>query len=403
MKLKLLADFNISDKMCEQNRNNRYLIARALLLLLLPLFFLFSTKVYSASFSIPTVEKGLIFSSPLTVRWQFDSPNTISLSPASSNNYIYLPLSSGEIVSLNTNDGRLIWRTEIGGDFSASPIADERGVYIASRTGETANSRQVLRSTGAIRALSQSTGITLWMRTLHFPLQGGLTSSATKLFGGSADGRIYAFDKATGDILWTVQHSSGFSSQPLLSNGRLYIGSEDGTLLAVNESSGALIWRYRTRGALRGAVAVANNTIFFGSADGYIYAFNENSGRLLWRRRAGAAVQAVVLTDSGIIATSLDNFVYLLSPRRGELLWKRQLAGRIAALPLTDNRSALFSPLGGDACIVLSLRDGKQLNTLPVGEDGNTSATPLVAGELLIIPTRHGLIAFSPSSPNANP
>ena len=114
-------------------------------------------------------------------------------------------------------------------------------------------------------------------------------------------------------------------------------------------------------------------------------------------------MQAVVLTDSGIIVTSLDNFVYLLSPRRGELLWKRQLAGRIAALPLTDNQSALFSPLGGDACIVLSLRDGKQLNTLPVGEEGNTSATPLVVGGLLIIPTRHGLIAFAPSSPDSNP
>ena len=389
--------------MCEQNRNNKYQGSKGVLLLLLLLSFLCPTKAYGAPFSIPTLEKGLIFSSPLMLRWQFDSPDTISLSPASSNSHIYLPLSSGEIVSLNATNGQLAWRTEIGGDFSASPVADERGVYIASRTIETANSKQVLRSTGAIRALSQSTGITLWMRTLHFPIQGGLTASATKLFGGSADGRIYAFNKAAGEILWTVQHSGGFSSQPSLHDGRLYIGSDDGTLLALNESTGAVLWRYRTRGALRGAVAIANNTIFFGSADGYVYAFNEISGRLLWRRRAGAAVQAVVITDSGIIVTSLDNFVYLLSPRRGELLWKRQLAGRIAALPLTDNQSALFSPLGGDACIVLSLKDGKQLNTLPVGEEGNTSATPLVAGELLIIPTRHGLIAFAASTPNANP
>ena len=389
--------------MSEQKRKNKYQNACGILSLLLLLIFLCPTKVCGVSLSLPPFEKNLIFSSPLIVRWQFDSPNTISLSPASGNNYIYLPLTSGEIVSLNATDGQLVWRTEIGGDFSASPIADERGVYIASRTGETTNSRQVLRSTGAIRVLSRSTGITLWMRTLHFPIQGGLTSSSTKIFGGSADGRIYAFNKATGEILWTVQHTSSFSSQPTLHNGRLYIGSEDGTLLALDESSGALLWRYRTRGALRGAVAIANSTIFFGSADGYVYAFSEINGRLLWRRRAGAAVQAVVLTDSGIIVTSLDNFVYLLSPRRGELLWKRQLAGRIAALPLTDNQSALFSPLGGDACIVLSLRDGKQLNTLPVGEEGNTSATPLVVGGLLIIPTRHGLIAFAPSSTNSSP
>jgi outer membrane protein assembly factor BamB len=124
-------------------------------------------------------------------------------------------------------------------------------------------------------------------------------------------------------------------------------------------------------------------------------------GRLLWRRRTGAAVQAVMLSENGIVVTSLDNFVYLLSPRRGELIWKRQLAGRIAALPLIDTRSALFAPLGGDACIVLSLRDGKQLNTLPVGEEGNTGATPLVADKLLLIPTRRGVMAFATSPADA--
>lgn len=389
--------------MREQNRKNRFRSSRGGLYMLFLLFFLLPTKAQGISRSISTFGKGLIFSSPLTVRWQYDSQNTITLSPASSNNYIYLPLSAGEIVSLTASDGQLVWRAEIGGDFSASPIADERGVYIASKAGEIANSSQVLRSTGAIRALSQSTGITLWMRTLHFPIQGALASSATRLFGGSADGRIYAFNKVTGEIVWTVQHSSSFSSQPTIHNGRLYIGNEDGTLIALDEGTGTTLWRYRTRAALRGPVAVANDIIFFGSANGYIYAFSESSGRLLWRRRAGAAVQAVVLTESGIIVTSLDNFVYLLSPRRGELLWKRQLAGRIAALPLTDNQSALFSPLGGDASIVLSLKDGKQLNTLPVGEEGNTSATPLVVGDLLIIPTRRGLTAFAPSASNGKP
>jgi outer membrane protein assembly factor BamB len=240
------------------------------------------------------------------------------------------------------------------------------------------------------------------MRTLHFPLQGKLVASATKLFGGSADGRVYAFNKATGEILWTVQHTSAFNSHPLLRGERLYIGSEDGTLLALSEATGEILWRYRTRGALRGTVAVAGEVLYFGAADGYVYAYSEPKSRLLWRRRTGAAVHAVVLTGGGIIATSLDNFVYLLSPLRGGLVWKRQLAGRIASIPLTDEKSALFAPLGGDACVVLSLRDGKQLNTLSVGEEGNTAATPLLEGNLLLIPTRNGLIAFAPSSAGAN-
>jgi outer membrane protein assembly factor BamB len=368
-------------------------------LCLLSFWCMFSPAAQSKTQDEKATEKGLLtFSSPLIIRWQFDSKNTTSLSPASNEGRLYLPLASGEIVSLDTTNGQLLWKTEIGGDISASPIADERGVYLASRSDAPSAAGQVLRSTGAIRALSQNTGITLWMRTLHFPLQGRLVSSATRLFGGSADGRVYAFDKATGDILWMFQHTSAFSSYPTLRDGRIYIGSEEGTLLALDEASGATLWRYRTRSSLRGTVAVADKIIYFGSTDGYVYAFSEIRGRLIWRRRTGAAVQAVVLTDSGIVVTSLDNFVYLLSPRRGELIWKRQLAGRIAAVPLIDARSALFAPLGGDACVVLSLRDGKQLNTLPVGEEGNTGATPLVADNLLLIPTRRGLTAFAPSA-----
>lgn len=365
--------------------------------------FIFSPYIQSKTLDDKAPEKGLTFSSPLTVRWQFDSKNTTSFSPTSNKGHLYLPLTSGEIVSLNVSNGELRWRTEIGGQFSASPISDERGVYLASRNDEPSNMPQVLRSTGAIRALSQSTGITLWMRTLHFPIQGALVSSETKLFGGAADGRIYAFNKASGEILWTFKYTSAFSSHPVLHGKRLYIGSEDGNLLALDESTGAVLWRYRTRGTLRGTIAVADNIIFFGSTDGYVYAYSEISGRLLWRRRTGAAVQAVVLTGDGIVVTSLDNFVYLLTPRRGELIWKRQLAGRIAALPLVDTQSALFAPLGGDACVVLSLRDGKQLNTLPVGEEGNTGATPLVSGNLLLIPTRRGLTAFASSSSDSRP
>ena len=360
---------------------------------------IFAPYIQSKTLDDKLSEKGLAFSSPLIVRWQFDSKNTTSFSPTSNKSHLYLPLTSGEIVSLNVSNGELLWKTEIGGHFSASPISDERGVYLASRNDEPVNnSPQVVRSTGAIRALSQSTGITLWMRTLHFPIQGALVSSETKLFGGSADGRVYAFNKATGEILWILKYTSAFSSYPILHGKRLYIGSEDGYLSALDESTGAILWRYRTRGTLRGTIAVADNIIFFGSTDGYVYAYSEISGRLLWRRRTGAAVQAVVLTADGIVVTSLDNFVYLLTPRRGELIWKRQLAGRIAALPLVDAQSALFAPLGGDACVVLSLRDGKQLNTLPVGEEGNTGATPLVSGNLLLIPTRRGLTAFAPSS-----
>src|SRR6266850_2670129 len=248
-------------------------------------------------------------SQPLIVKWRYESDRTTNLTPASDKNAIYLPLAEGVLIALNSADGKLIWKAETGGEFSASPAADERSVFVPTQYVDTAQGRVH----GTLRALSKSTGVTLWMRTLPAPLAGSLVAGPSALFAGSADGRVYAFDKRTGLTLWINQYSEGFSSETSLAGEIVYLGSDHGSLLAFNQATGKLAWLYRTRGAIRGPIAVSNGIVYFGSGDGYVYAFNEMRSQLLWRRRTGAGVQAVVSVDNGLLAASLDNFVYFLS------------------------------------------------------------------------------------------
>jgi outer membrane protein assembly factor BamB len=332
-------------------------------------------------------------SQPLTIRWQYESDRTVNLTPATDGERIYLPLAAGLVVSLRATDGQLFWKTDMGGELSASPIADERAVYIASMNGAATGKEP--RAEGALRALGREGGITLWMRTFRLPLHGAFAMNQTTLFAGGGDGRFYALDKRTGKFIWVMQHWSPFASRPVVSGSRLYVGNDDGNLFSLDQVTGKQLWRYRTRGAVRGRVAVVDGTVYFGSADGYVYALDEMDGRLRWRTRTGAGVQAVSGVPGGLLVASLDNFVYALSLTRGDRLWKRQLAGRLAAEPLTTSDGALFTPLSGDAGVVLDLRDGKQLNSLPLGEDNNTAASPIIAGNVLLVTTRHGLLAFS--------
>jgi eukaryotic-like serine/threonine-protein kinase len=335
----------------------------------------------------------IALSEPLTVKWQYNSDQTINLTPATALERIYLPLAAGTIVSLRSNDGQMFWKTEIGGEVSASPVADDRAVYIASET-IFPPSRE-LRATGALRALGKEGGVTLWMRTFHRPLRGSLAMNSTTLFGGTSDGRVFAVEKATGSFLWVMQHWQPFNSHPSLYGSTLYVGCDDGNLFALNKKTGQTLWRYRTRGAVRGRAVEVDSVVYFGSADGYVYALNAVDGRLRWRTRTGAGVQVVAEGGGGLVIASLDNFVYKLSFLRGDRLWKRQLAGRVASEPLMATDGVLFTPLSGDAGVVLDLRDGKQLNTLPVGEDNNTAASPVAAGGVLLVTTRRGLMAFS--------
>lgn len=326
---------------------------------------------------------------PLTVRWRYESNVTLNLTAAFDNERIYLPLAGGTIVALKAKDGQLYWRSDMGGELSASPVADENAIYVASETVGPPNA-----SAGALRALGREGGVTHWMTPLVRPLRGALTINGEKLFAGGSDGRAYAFDKRTGGVLWSIPFTSSFNGQPVVKAGKVYFGSEDGTLLALEEATGRVLWRYRTKGAVRGPVAVTRNNVFFGSGDGYVYAVSSDKGRLKWRKRTGAGVEAVVLAGEGLLAASLDNFAYLLD-LDGSMVWKKLLPGRISAQPLAVEEAVLFTPLSSSEGVVLSLRDGKQVNSLPTGEELTSSASPIIVGDAVILTTEHGLLAFA--------
>jgi outer membrane protein assembly factor BamB len=340
----------------------------------------------------------LVLSKPLVVRWQYPSEATLNLTPATDGERIYLPLAAGSLVSLRVTDGQLVWKTDIGGEITADPMADEQAVYLASQTVGGSHNASV--STGTVRALGREGGTTLWMRTLSMPLRGGFAGNKSTLFGGAADGRVYGFNKKTGEVTWLKEYSSPFSSEPALFDSLLCLGNDDGTFFALQQSTGKELWRYQTRGPIRSRPAEADGLVYFGSADGYVYAIAEKDGRLRWRFRTGAAVQAVARSENGLLIASLDNFVYFVSLARGNLRWKRQLAGRLPAQPLVARGAALFTPLAADAGVVLDLRNGKPLNSLPIGDENTSGAAPVMGGDLLLLTTRHGLLAFSQAVPS---
>jgi outer membrane protein assembly factor BamB len=340
-----------------------------------------------------TAQTDLILSEPLTIRWRYDSTSTLNLTPASDAERIYLPLGNGILIALNAKDGQLYWRSEIGGELSASPVADDSAIYVASEILPTGTDTPK-GSSGALRALGREGGVTQWLTPVVKPLRGGIALSGGKLFAGGSDGRAYAFDKRTGGVFWSIPFPAPFSGEPLAEGGRVYFGSEDGTLLALEESTGKLLWRYRTKGAIRGSLAVSNGTVFFGSKDGYVYAVRADNGHLAWKKRTGGGVEAVVLSGESLLVASLDNFAYLLS-LKGSMLWKRLLPGRISAEPLAVQEAALFTPLSSATAVVLALRDGKQVNALQTGEELTSSAAPIMVGDAVFVTTEHGLVAFA--------
>jgi outer membrane protein assembly factor BamB len=361
----------------------------------IPIFILHSLT--SLFFSIPfhlTSQSEIALSKPLIKIWVFDSTDLTEYTPTVNQDLIFLPLTTGTLVALSKNSGTLQWRSEIGGDISAPPISDGLGVYVATEIS-SAGKGSLPTITGTLRSIGKQSGLTMWIRALPAPIRTTLTKNHNTIFAGTIDGKLYAINKSTGEINWLKNSNSPFTSHPVLSGNRLYIGDEAGTLHAVEITSGRTIWRYRTRGALRAPVAINNGLVVVGSSDSSVYALSEMTGRSRWRSRTGAGIQSLTATSRCLLVTSLDNFVYCLSIQSGSRIWKRQLSGRIPSQPLVTSDGILFAPLAGDECIVLDLSEGKKINSINVGDDNNTAASPIHAGNIILITTRKGLIAYS--------
>jgi outer membrane protein assembly factor BamB len=338
------------------------------------------------------------FSRPLVVAWNFESKTLTGLAPVEIGGVLITPLTAGVVLAVAADDGELLWKAELGGELSCSPAADLNAVFVASEETPAAGGPAGSQGPrGVLRALSRANGITLWSKSLPTPLRSLLLHRGT-IYGVGDGGRFYALRSEGGGVLWETKLPSTPQGGFAHSNGKIFIATKDGGLIAVDGATGRTLWDYRTQKAMAGLFAVDGDRVYLGTAGGYVHALEEVNGqlRLSWSRRAGTAVQGVSLAPGGLLVTSLDNFAYFLEPRRGRRVWKRQLPGRVLPQVITDARNALLTPLGGEACIALSLKDGRLVNTLPVGKDNGIVAPPLLTDSNVIVPTRNGLLAFAP-------
>jgi len=332
-------------------------------------------------------------SRPLRAAWSYVSEEMLHLSPALHGSHLYLPQAGGKVVSIEAPGGEFHWKSEVGGEISAAPAADEAGVYVATEVRPEPGSRGA-RSRGVLRLLSPESGVTLWVRQTESPLRGSLAASGGLLYAASREGRVYAFEGKTGEVRWVRQNEASFQAHPLAAGNLLFLGDEAGSFFALDARTGEPLWSYRTRPPFRPQPALCNGLLFVGAADN-LYALDPKGGRLLWRARTSGGVLGIACGGEGLVVTTLDNFAYWYAAADGKRHWKRRLPGRVTARPLVTSEGVLLPPLSGDEAVILSTESGKKINSVEVGEDGNTSAAPLLSGHLLLLSTRRGLYAYA--------
>ncbi|MEW6490923.1 MAG: PQQ-binding-like beta-propeller repeat protein, partial [Thermodesulfobacteriota bacterium] len=163
-----------------------------------------------------------------TVLWRFPTSTQIFSTPAVAGGAVYFHARNDHVYALRAEDGGLLWKTP------APSLQSEAAAFqdMAKSSPAVAEAAVYVGVDRELVALDRETGRVLW-RT---PTQGRVDSSplvvGSTVYVGSDDRSVYGLDAGTGAVRWTYATGARVSVSPSAAHGLLLIGSNDGSLYA---------------------------------------------------------------------------------------------------------------------------------------------------------------------------
>ena len=221
----------------------------------------------------------------------------------------------------------------------------------------------LLNNTGALYAISRTTGQVRWKRNMGYLAAASPTCSHGTVYvvllsrgRGVEAGRVAAVDAADGRTRWSHGVPSRAESSPLLDDGSLFFGTEDGTVYRLRADDGSTVWRYRASGPVKGALALSDGKLFFGTYGGTLHAITRDRGRRVWSVSPDGAANfysSAAVAYGRVYIGGTDGAVYSFSARDGKLAWRRRTGDFVYASP------AVTTPQGGPPTVYVGSYDGR--------------------------------------------
>ena len=385
---------------------------------------------------------------PLSVSWRFATAGSIPLEgpplggdmkttayaiglpvgPSLSRGVVLAGSDAGYLYALQAETGALVWSRPLWNMAMVNPLVVGDTVFVTTgnpyfnftETLKFAAGDRAVRGPGlnGLYALDLATGAERWH--LFTPGENMPTPAAADgaVYFASGDGFAYAVDAQSGAVRWKsdVKCIDGMSS-PLLVGGRLFFGgSHPDQFVALDAVDGKILWTRAfasptPAGFGAATAAFAGDKVFVeelvktGDADkpvaNRLFALDPATGKSAWEQELGrgakpkgfATATPSAVGDVVYVSSLVDETTHALTAGDGRQLWATRVPGAGAGLVVGD---ADIYIAAGPRLVDLDRKSGALKATLAVGGHQGP-ATPLLAGETLIVANMYGWVQAFPT------
>ncbi|MCM0612262.1 outer membrane protein assembly factor BamB [Marinobacter sediminum] len=309
------------------------------------------------------------------------------LGPLNTGDVIYAASVDGELYAVESENGKVLWATELNDRIFAGVGGDADRLYLATREAD-------------LLALSREDGSELWRAPLPTEALAAPQSNGQLVVAQTTDGRVLAFDARSGEKRWQYDGvvpvlSMRAAAAPLVGGDVVIASFANGKLMALSNESGQPLWQYEVgqpqgRTELERLVDIAGQPLVLESAlmvvgyHGKLALLDIRTGQEIWSRKASSLYSPMIGGGDIYLASANGDVVALRGSDRRELWTQNRLSWRQLTQPMIFSDYLVTGDYEGYLHI-LSREDGSLQGQLEFDDEGiRVPAQRLSNGNLLV-------------------
>ncbi len=318
----------------------------------------------------------------------------VALRPSSDGNRLYAASVDGNVMAIDPEDGKRLWRTDLKLDLTAGPGVGEDVVA-------------VMAADGLLIVLEAATGIERWRvdidgESLAYPV-----IEDDMVVVQTIDNRLRAVSVFDGAPRWTIEQSTPAltlrgTATPVRIGSSVVAGFDNGRLVSVDTASGDLDWEsmlsppsgrsdLERLSDIDGRMAVIGQDLYAAGYQGSLAAVAVESGQVLWQREISTYV-GVAADWTNLYTTNEQGEVIALTRRSGTESWRNDaLLRRWPTLPVPFYTTVVSGDFEGYLHFFSNV-DGQLVARTRLGKKA-ISSDPLVVANRLFVQSDAGVLA----------